>query len=184
MADETDGTRQKEQALFLAEYKRTRNASKAAEAAGIGRTTAYRWKQSDEAFAEKWGNLHDEYVDLLESEATRRAAQGVDKPVFYQGQECGQVREYSDLLLIFLLKANRPNKYRETIRQEHIGADGAPLAVQHTIAGLAHDETTVNLLAELSNRLCASGDTIPGDSGEGDAQGSVAVAATPEPAEP
>ena len=39
----------------------------------------------------------------------------------------------SDLLLIFLLKAHRPEKYRETIRQEHTGAAGVPLRVDHTV---------------------------------------------------
>jgi len=30
------------------------------------------------------------------------------KPVYYQGEQCGEVREYSDTLLIFILKARDP----------------------------------------------------------------------------
>lgn len=54
----------------------------------------------------------------LEDEAHRRAFEGVDKPVFYQGDECGTIREYSDTLAIFLLKAHNPEKYRENSKVE------------------------------------------------------------------
>ena len=36
--------------------------------------------------------------------------------------------DYSDTLLIFLLKGLRPQKYRE--RYEHTGANGGPIAIQ------------------------------------------------------
>lgn len=49
----------------------------------------------------------------MEAEAFRRGVKGTEKPVFHQGVECGRIREYSDTLLITLLKANRPAKYRE-----------------------------------------------------------------------
>ena len=40
----------------------------------------------------------------------------VQKPVgWYKGKPGGTVREYSDILLIFLLKALRPEKYRERV---------------------------------------------------------------------
>src|SRR6266699_1263767 len=37
------------------------------------------------------------------------------------GQICGHVRKHSDTLLIFLLKARRPEKYRERIEHQHGG---------------------------------------------------------------
>ncbi len=43
----------------------------------------------------------------------RRAVEGVDEPRFHDGQICGHVRKYSDTLLIFMLKARRPDKYKE-----------------------------------------------------------------------
>ena len=44
----------------------------------------------------------EEVTETLEREATRRASKGTLKPVFYQGKVCGEIREYSDTLLIFL----------------------------------------------------------------------------------
>jgi hypothetical protein len=42
-------------------------------------------------------------------EAWRRAVKGCRKPVYQGGQLVGYVREFSDLLLIFLIKAARPH---------------------------------------------------------------------------
>jgi len=54
-------------------------------------------------------------TEFLEHEAARRAYHGTLKPQFYKGVECGYVREYSDLLMIFLLKARKPEMYREGV---------------------------------------------------------------------
>ena len=55
-------------------------------------------------------------ADLLESEAFKRAAFGVRKPAgWYKGKPGGYVREYSDILAIFLLKGLRPEKYRDRV---------------------------------------------------------------------
>ena len=48
----------------------------------------------------------------LEEEAIRRAVDGVDRPVFFQGKIVGYTKEYSDTLLKFLLEAKRPAIYR------------------------------------------------------------------------
>jgi hypothetical protein len=55
---------------------------------------------------------------LLEDEAKRRACNGVLKPVFQGGKKVGVVREYSDTLLIFLLKCWHPARYGDRYRQE------------------------------------------------------------------
>jgi hypothetical protein len=79
----------------------------------MSRSAAYDWKKADHEFEKDWQAAEETGTDALEDEARRRAMDGVDKPVFYKGQRCGYVREYSDTLLIFTLKARRPEKYRE-----------------------------------------------------------------------
>lgn len=75
-----------------------------------------------QAFARAWDSALEVATDALEAEARRRAIQGVSEPVgWYQGKPGGKVRRYSDTLLIFLLKAHRPEKFRETISQQHSG---------------------------------------------------------------
>ena len=47
--------------------------------------------------------------------------EGTKKPVFHQGKRVGGVQEYSDTLLIFLLKGTRPKKFRDNMKVEHAG---------------------------------------------------------------
>lgn len=99
--------------LFLKALAETGNVSAAAKLAGVARQTAYEAKELRPEFAARWDDALEEACDALELEARRRAKDGAEKPVFYLGREVSRVREYSDVLLIFLLKAHRPEKYRE-----------------------------------------------------------------------
>lgn len=92
------------------------NVTDAAKTAGFSRRAAYEWREDDAEFAAEWDEAVEAGTDQLEQEARRRAYEGVDEPVFYQGAECGTVRKYSDTLLIFLLKGRRPEKYRERVQ--------------------------------------------------------------------
>ncbi len=122
-AGRTNRTRQTTAAdwgpLFLHALAITGNIKAACTAAHVGRTTVYDRRDSDEAFAKLMALALDDATDDLELEARRRAHEGVDKPVFGSGGtgvgtvEVGTIREYSDSLMMFLLKAHRPEKYRE-----------------------------------------------------------------------
>lgn len=98
---------------FLATFRKTGNVTFAATQVGIARNTHYHCWMKDEKYAEAFASAREEAVDLLELEARRRAIAGVEEPVFYKGAVVGQIRKYSDVLLIFLLKGNRPEKYRD-----------------------------------------------------------------------
>lgn len=112
----------KKREAFLAELARRGNVSDACRAVDAPRQTMYDWRETDPAFAAAWDAALDEAADRMEREAFRRAVEGVDEPVFYQGDEVGSVRKYSDTLLIFLLKAARPEKYRERTEVQASGA--------------------------------------------------------------
>ena len=116
---------------FLEEFARCGVATFAAKHAGVSTTTLYRAKKADSSFAEAYERAIEESVDCLELEARRRAVDGNDKPVFHNGKKVGSIREYSDTLLIFLLKANRPAKYRD-----NYGADKAWAAMANGVRGL------------------------------------------------
>lgn len=56
-------------------------------------------------------------VVSLEAEAVRRASEGTLKPTgWHKGEPSGYIREYSDILLIFLLKGAKPEKYAERVQ--------------------------------------------------------------------
>ena len=103
---------------FLAAYAECGTVTRAAEIAGIDRQTYYDWSKSDPEFVKAAEAAYDMAGERLEQEARRRAVEGVQKPVWYQGRECGVVTEYSDTLLIFLLKGAKPDKYQERVRND------------------------------------------------------------------
>lgn len=93
------------------------NVSKACGAIKISRSAAYEHKKSDSDFAELWEEAINAGVDDLIEELRRRALKGVRKPVYQGKQLVGYIREYSDTLGIFIVKAHRP-EYRDRITQD------------------------------------------------------------------
>src|ERR1041385_5489923 len=130
MANRSIRTKKNREAFLKALDDARGNVSDACEAIGIGRTAAYKWKSENESLSVEWDDIVDKHMDALESEIYRRAFEGCNKPVFYQGDQCGSVTEYSDALAQFILKAHRPNKDRENSKIELGGLGGGPLVVE------------------------------------------------------
>src|SRR5262249_13190324 len=104
-------------------FKIAGTISAACRAAGINRDTHYDWLARDRQYAKDFEEAGLVRVELLETEAHRRALVCTDKPVYQRGKLVGHIREFSDTLLIFLLKAERPEKYRERCEARIKGAD-------------------------------------------------------------
>jgi hypothetical protein len=143
---------------FLAALRELPVIKHACVAVGIDRTTAWRTRKSDEAFAEAWDAAMEEGIDRAEAEAFRRAVVGFEEPVIDRGRlayryeryldddgaehyrllldDQGQpipltVRKHSDALLGLVLKGRRKSVYAE--RKELTGADGAALPAAQVI---------------------------------------------------
>jgi len=116
---------------FIASLRETGMIRLACEAVGIARATAYVHREEDVEFSQAWDSALQDAVDLLEIEARRRAVEGVRKYLYHAGgpvlNEAGEhvyETEYSDGILTLLLKAGRPEKYRENHKITHEGAVG------------------------------------------------------------
>jgi hypothetical protein len=105
---------------FLKAYEQSGCVTEAATALGIQRMAHYRWLE----FRQLKQDVHAKLIDDLERELYRRAVKGVAEPVFGNlGCDAtghglgtgivGKIRRYSDTLLIFKLKGERPDKYRD-----------------------------------------------------------------------
>lgn len=110
--------------VFLDALEDTASVTVACRRAEVSRKTAYQTRQRDAEFAAQWEEALHLGVYTLEDEAIRRARDGVTKPVYQQGREVGAVQEYSDTLLMFLLKAHLPERYRENL---DLTSGGKPL---------------------------------------------------------
>ena len=119
--------------LFLDTLRGTGNVRLSARNANVTRQVVYRARDRSAKFRADWDEALEEARELLEAEARRRAAIGVDEPVFYKGEVVGHIRKYSDTLLMFLLKAHWPEKFREnvSIDQRVSGRDGGPVKTEH-----------------------------------------------------
>lgn len=113
------------EAEFLALVADGEYVTIAADKCGFSRQAIYRKKWADAAFAERLADAQrvgDEIqVERMEREADRRAVEGFDKGVYYEGERVDTERQFSDTLLIVRLKAKRPNVYRERTTVEHEG---------------------------------------------------------------
>jgi hypothetical protein len=84
--------------VWLTTFRLTGNVAMACRAAGIERSTVYDRRDKVAAFRKAWEEAKEEAIDTLAAEARSRAMNG------------------SDLLMIFLLKAMRPEIYRDGVR--------------------------------------------------------------------
>ena len=91
------------QRAVLAAYARSGQVQAACAHAAVDRTTHYYWLKHDPAYVAAFADAQAQVGDWLEEEAVRRATEG-EAP--------------SDVLLIFLLKAAKPAKYRETAKRD------------------------------------------------------------------
>jgi hypothetical protein len=111
---------------FLTALRNSGNVRASCNAADVPRRTAYNHKNKSKEFAADWDEAVEDACDYMEGEAFRRAMQGVEKPVTVAGER-EIIKDYSDSLLMFLLKAHRPGKFRE--RVEHTGDRGGPVVL-------------------------------------------------------
>jgi hypothetical protein len=98
--------------LFLSLLSEGVSVCEACARAGIPRRSAYARRREDKDFATLWDEALAMAADTLEAEADRRGRDGWSEDVYYRGQVIGQRRRYSDRMLMFRLKALRPEMYK------------------------------------------------------------------------
>jgi hypothetical protein len=110
------------ESLFLEVLRAGGSIEKACQTAGFSRASAFAWKSKHPKFAERWSAAIEAGTDLIEDEATRRAIEGVQRPIYQGGKLVGFELVFSDRLIELLLKARRPSKYREHASLEFHGS--------------------------------------------------------------
>jgi hypothetical protein len=109
---ETSARSDKEE-LFLSLLSEGVSVCEACTRAGMPRRSVYARRRDDKAFAALWDEALSMAADTLEAEADRRGRDGWSEDVYYRGQVVGQRRRYSDRMLIFRLRALRPEFYKD-----------------------------------------------------------------------
>jgi hypothetical protein len=112
--------------LFIEKLAQGMSVTRAAEESDLGRATVFSWRREDPAFAAAWDDANAQGVDRLEDEARRRARDGYnERTVVGRDGTVSTIRDYSDQLMLALLRAKRP--------QEYVQQTGAPAVVSVTV---------------------------------------------------
>jgi hypothetical protein len=129
----------KKKKIFLKCLAETAKVGYSAQMAGFANATYLRTLYNkDPEFRKEWDAALESGMDAISDEAVRRAVDGVREPVFYQGEVVGYKINYSDGLLMFLLKGGRPHIYKDSAVNIHnevnqnIGVAVLPMTAQNT----------------------------------------------------
>lgn len=136
---------------FLKAWVLMGNAADAAESLGEDRVKVWGWRMRDAEFEEACQSAKRGAAEVMEREMYRRAVKGVPRLKFGKdGKPLVDPRtgdyvieyQYSDLLLIFALKAALPEQYRDTLevrgRMLHIDMEKLPQDLVQRIAAGEH----------------------------------------------
>lgn len=107
------GMSPKLRALFFKTLAESCNVTMSARAIGMSRSHMHTLRRNDKTFAKEWDDAMQQATDALEHTARKRAMEGYKRPVFQRGELVGHEICYSDALTIALLKAHRPEKFRD-----------------------------------------------------------------------
>lgn len=150
-----------EKGKFIQKLKQTGgNVSAACKAVKRSRNVMYEHRDKDADFAAAWSEACEAVYDEMEQEMYRRAVKGVLEPVVYKGQlatdDDGKpllIRKYSDRLLEFALKGNRPEKFRDR------------LDINQKVSG----KLDVNIESEIDKLYDDANDAAPSFAGDAEA---------------
>ena len=143
------------QRAFLGAYSVCGDISTAREIAGIGYWTHSEWHKRQPRYREAFKVAKQIAADEIEAAAVRRAVQGTRRFKFHQGKpvmvpnpatgepEHYYDTEYADTLMLAMLKATKPEKYRE---RQHIQTS---IENDHRVAGLAPEEVRQKMFERL-----------------------------------
>ena len=124
------------QETFLKLYRGNGVINRSAHDLKISPETPRQHAKKHPEFAARMAQALQDYRDVLEMEAHRRAVEGIDKPVYYKGSVVGHIREYSDRMLELKLKRNIPEyRDRHTLDVTH----GGGVLVVHRVAETSED---------------------------------------------
>ncbi len=121
------------QDVFIASIEKDPSVKHASLKAKVTKSTIYEERDKDPKFAQRWAEAAQAGVDELEASVFVRAKNGISRGVWRtvkgKAVKVETVYEYSDALAMFMLRAHKPGRYRETIRSEVTGAEGGPVAI-------------------------------------------------------
>lgn len=106
-AERHDGWTLPKQVAFLRALSATHSVHEAARSVGCSRQSAYRLRSrlKGQPFDLAWEVAYYHSFDVLAHAALDRAINGVERPVFYKGEQVGSYRRFDEGLTVALLRS-------------------------------------------------------------------------------
>jgi hypothetical protein len=130
---------------FLGAYEECGCIIRAAQAVGIDRSLHYRAMDLEPDYPAAFKAADKHWFDKLEGAARHWASEGVEEAIFrtvkkvdedgnetVERVQIGTKLRIPQTLIVKLLEAGNPAKYRPSSTVEHTGADGRPIELQVT----------------------------------------------------
>jgi hypothetical protein len=137
-----DGWSPQKQREFIEALADSGSVSQAARSVGMSLTSCYRLRRGADAqaFAAAWDAAVGQAARQLIDVALDRALHGTEQAIFDKdGRRIATQMRYNDRLLMFLLRANFPDRFRHAIRDQRRADEPAlpePVPVMQAIAAL------------------------------------------------
>lgn len=144
MAREFKFMKDKKKNAFLNALLKTGTRKQAADLAKVSRQAHYFWMKNDDEYVIAYERVRQMLIDVLEDAAFERAVNGVERKLYYKGEEIGVQLEYSDTLLALLLKANMPEKYKDKTETTVNVEDGSGVIGWEGAKDIGEDNDTVS----------------------------------------
>lgn len=129
-----DGWTPEKQLAFIEHLAITGCVRSAAVLVGMSVQSAYALRQRTDATAFRiaWRIALDHGVERLADAAYARALHGTPRPVFYRGEQIGEVQHFDERLTMFLLRYRNPTRFGKWLdgmqAVQHPEAQGVLLA--------------------------------------------------------
>lgn len=109
-------------AEFLRLYAATGQHNRSAAAIGVNPETVRQHRMKFPEFGQAVAEAYRDFQESLETEALRRARSGTLEPVYQKGMKVGEIRKYSDTLLLEMLRRHIPEyRHRQQVDVNHTG---------------------------------------------------------------
>ena len=119
-------------------------------AGGVDRSTLYKWRGQDAEFAAAWDEAVDDDTDEIEAAMSERAKGWKDPVRDASGNVVGFRWKYSDKAAEIMLKARRPDVYRERVDVRHgLERGGSELPVRQLVSDPAALEVLAGVLDDI-----------------------------------
>jgi hypothetical protein len=142
---------------FLAAIAAGSSVLEAAKATGRAYQRFYDRRKVDEDFDRRWAEAYDQSTLVIEAEAERRAIDGYDEVTYgADGRVLRRVHRYDGPLLQLLLKARRPDVYREA--QTVVNTQPTTIVMQSAFPGIGE---------HIDGQLIEEGDVLELEAADG-----------------